>query len=145
MKIAIATDHNGKTLKIEIIKFLESKGYEVLDKSPSNYAVDDYPDFAFLVGEAIQNKEADVGILMCGSGIGMSIAANKMDGVYAALVTNLNDAALSKEHNNANVITLSSKATLNDTIKMIDIFLNTKFSDEPRHLRRFNKIKDYRG
>lgn len=140
MKIAIATDHNGESIKKELEKYLINRNYEVLNLSPSNTALDDYSDYAFLVGKAVVNKKADIGILLCGTGIGMSIAANKVKGIRCAHVTSVNEAALSKEHNDANVIALGTKNNLNEIIKMIDVFINTTFKQEDRHIRRINKI-----
>ena len=143
MKLAIATDHNGEFIKKEIIKYLENRKYDVLDLSPSNTAVDDYTDYAFLVGNAISNKEADLGVLLCGTGIGMCIAANKVKNIRCAHVSNVNEASLSKEHNDANIIALSSKHNINDVIKMIDIFINSEFKNEERHIRRIKKINKF--
>ncbi len=143
MKIAIATDHNGATIKNEIIAYLENRGYEVLNLSPSNTALDDYSDYAFIVSEKVKSKEVDYGVLLCGTGIGMSIAANKVKSIRCAHVSNVNEAALSKEHNNANIIALSTKNNINDTIKMIDVFINTEFKSEDRHVRRISKITNY--
>lgn len=140
MKIAIATDHNGELIKKEIIKYLESKNYQVFDLSPSNSPVDDYTDYAFLVGSAVSKKDVDLGILLCGTGIGMSIAANKVKGIRCAHVSNVNEASLSKVHNDANIIALSTKNNINELIKIIDVFINTDFKNEERHLRRINKI-----
>lgn len=143
MKIAIATDHNGEHIKKEIQKYLSNRGYDVLNLSPSNTALDDYSDYAFLVGKAVAKKEAELGILFCGTGIGMSIAANKVIGIRCAHVTSVNEAALSKEHNNANIIALSTKSSINEIIKMIDVFINAEFKKEDRHIRRINKITKY--
>ncbi len=143
MKVAIGTDHNGVNLRKEIIKVLESRNYEVLDLSKSNTPLDDYTDYAFSVSEKVRDKEADFGILICGTGIGMSIASNKVKGIKCAHVSNINEASLSREHNDANVIALSSKNELNETIKMIDVFLTTEFKNEERHIRRINKIASY--
>ncbi len=140
MKIAIATDHNGELVKKEIIKFLEAKNYNIMDLSPSNNPVDDYTDYAYLVGKAVVNKEVDLGVLLCGTGIGMSIAANKVKGIRCAHVSNINEASLCKEKNDANIIALSAKININELIKLIDIFINTKFSNVERHIRRINKI-----
>ena len=140
MKIAIATDHNGELVKKEIIKFLEAKNYNIIDLSPSNNPVDDYTDYAYLVGKAVVNKEVDLGVLLCGTGIGMSIAANKVKGIRCAHVSNINEASLCKEKNDANIIALSAKININELIKLIDIFINTKFSNVERHIRRINKI-----
>ena len=141
MKIAIATDHNGVNEKKEIIKALAN--YEFLDKSTDNTDTDDYPDFAFRVCNSVINKEADLGVLLCGTGIGMSIAANKVKGIRCAHCSNVNQAHLAREHNNANVIAISYKDDLNDIIKMIDEFANTLFSSEERHHRRVDKIISY--
>lgn len=140
MKIAIATDHNGELVKKEIIKFLEAKNYNIMDLSPSNNPVDDYTDYAYLVGKAVVNKEVDLGVLLCGTGIGMSIAANKVRGIRCAHISNINEASLCKEKNDANIIALSAKININELIKIIDIFINTKFSNVERHIRRINKI-----
>ena len=143
MKIAIGIDHNGTAIKTQLINFLKNKQIEVLDLIKENNPLDDYPEFAFLVGEAVANKEANLGILICGTGIGMSIAANKVKGIRCAHVENENEAALSKEHNNANIISLSAKNTIEDTLKIIEIFINTKFKNEERHIRRIEKISKY--
>jgi RpiB/LacA/LacB family sugar-phosphate isomerase len=143
MKIAIATDHNGSELKKEIIKFLKNRNVDIVDLSPSNSPVDDYPDYAFTLCKSIVKKEEDLGILMCGTGIGMSIAANKVKGIRCAHVTNTNDAFLARQHNNANVLAVGSKLPLNEILKIIDIFVNTGFSNEDRHVRRIKKIMAY--
>ena len=140
MKLAIATDHNGVNEKREIINFLTNQGYEVLDLSQDNNANDDYPDFASRVCEKVLNKEADLGILMCGTGIGMSIAANKFKGIRCAKVSNDSEAILAREHNNANVIALSYKEDINSLKLMIEKFVTTPFSYEERHIRRVEKI-----
>ena len=143
MKIAIATDHNGVEVKKEIKKFLVNKGYEVDDLSQHNSAFDDYPEYAFAVSNKVVNGEADFGILLCGTGIGMSIAANKVKGVRCAHVTSSSEAILARQHNNANIIALSAKNKVNDLLKIIDLFLNTSFKMEDRHIRRNKKIAEY--
>ena len=143
MKIAIGTDHNGEHIKKEIIRLLESKKIEVLDLSPRNFTIDDYTDYAIKVGEAVRKKEATYGLLLCGTGIGMSIAANKVKGIRCAHVSNINEAALSREHNDAQIIAMSAKKPMHEIIKMIDIFINTNFKEEERHIRRINKITEY--
>ena len=141
MKIAIATDHNGKKKKKEIINKLV--GYEVIDMSTDNNPTDDYPDFAFKVGEAVRDHLVDYGVLLCGTGIGMSIAANKVKGVRAAHISNIDEAHLAHEHNNANVITMSYKNNVEDIVSWIKEFLETEFSNEERHIRRVDKINKY--
>ena len=142
MKIAIATDHNGVEQKVELIYFLASKGYEILDLSKDNTPTDDYPDFAVRVANSIVNKEADLGILMCGTGIGMSIAANKVKGIRCAKVSNEDEAFYARQHNNANIIALSYKQPVEDLKIMVDKFVTTMFSEEERHIRRIDKISE---
>lgn len=144
MKIAIATDHNGFEKKEEIIRFLQSKKIDVTDITLSNDKNDDYPLYAFKVGELVSKKVVDAGILLCGSGIGMSIAANKVKGIRAAHVSSLDEARLSKEHNNANIIAMSAKTNNIDELKnMIESYLNAEFKYEERHVRRNNQIMKY--
>ena len=138
MKVAIATDHNGVNIKKEIIKYLNNQNIETIDLSEHNSAVDDYPLYAFEVGKAVSSKEADYGILLCGTGIGMSIAANKVKGIRCAHVTNTLEAKLSKMHNNANVMALGAKNP--DALEMVKTFLETSFSNEERHIRRCEEI-----
>ncbi len=140
MRLAIATDHNGVNEKKEIISFLLNQGFEVDDLSPDNTSIDDYPDFAKRVCESVLNKRADLGILMCGTGIGMSIAANKFKGIRCAKVSNESEAILARQHNNANVIALSYKENINSLKLMIEKFVKTEFSTEERHIRRIEKI-----
>lgn len=141
MKIAIATDHNGVNEKKELIKMLSE--YEFIDKSPVNTDTDDYPDFAFAVAKSVVSKEADLGVLLCGTGIGMSIAANKVNGILCGHCSSKEQAHLTREHNNANVIALSYKQDINELAEMIKEFIETKPSTEERHLRRVNKIINY--
>lgn len=144
MKIAIGTDHNGTEMKKEIKTFLKNRNIEVIDVSEHNSALDDYPEYAFAVGQKIVNKEADLGILLCGTGIGMSIAANKVKGIRCAHVTSTSEAILARQHNNANIIALgANNQKINDVIKMVDLFINTDFKKEERHVRRNNQILEY--
>ena len=140
MKIAIATDHNGVKEKKEIIKKLDM--YEFIDLSKDNNDTDDYPDFAKRVADYVVENPNSLGVLMCGTGIGMSIAANKVKGIRAAHCSSIEQAHLAKEHNNANIIALSYKQDINELISMIKEFINTPFSNEERHVRRVNKIID---
>ena len=140
MKIAIATDHNGVKEKKEIIKKLDK--YEFIDLSTDNNDTDDYPDFAKRVADYVVENPNSLGVLMCGTGIGMSIAANKVKGIRAAHCSSIEQAHLAKEHNNANIIALSYKQDINELISMIKEFINTPFSNEERHVRRVNKIID---
>ena len=143
MKIAIATDHNGVNEKKEIIKYLEEKGIEILDLSTDNTPTDDYPDFALRVAKSVINNECNFGILLCGTGIGMSIAANKVKGIRCAHVSSIEEAYHTRVDNDANIIALSYKNDLSNILEMVDKFINTPFSNEERHIRRINKIKEF--
>lgn len=141
MKIAIATDHNGVNEKKEIIRLL--KNYNIIDYSEENNPTDDYPDFAFKLAEDVAANKINLGVLMCGTGIGMSIAANKVKGVRCAHCSNIQEAHLAREHNNANIIALSYKNDINLISEMIEEFLATTPSKEERHCRRVQKIINY--
>lgn len=141
MKVAIATDHNGVKEKQALINAL--KDYEIIDMSTDNTPIDDYPDFAFRVANTVLKKEANLGILMCGTGIGMSIAANKVKGIRCAHCSNVEQAHLAREHNDANIIALSYKQEIDELIDMIKEFIKTPHSEDERHHRRINKIINY--
>jgi ribose 5-phosphate isomerase B len=142
MKIAIATDHAGLELKEKIKDYLKSKNIEVLDFGANSKESVHYPDYVVPLVRAITNKEAQFGILICGTGIGMSIAANKFQGIYAALVHNEFTAKMAKEHNNANILVLGAKIINADlAIKIIDTFLTSTFIGD-RHNIRIEKIKE---
>jgi len=142
MKIAIGADHAGYELKEKIKQRLAQEGNEVHDKGTNSTDSVDYPDFARLVGEEVARKDADFGVLVCGSGIGMSIAANKVAGVRAAHVTNTYEAQMAREHNNANVVTVGARVLDEGTaIQAVEKFLNTPFAGG-RHERRVQKIME---
>lgn len=145
MKIAIATDHNGVEQKIELIYFLNELNIEVIDESKDNTPTDDYPDFAKRVCMDIIEKRADLGILMCGTGIGMSIAANKFKGIRCAKVSSVDEARLCREHNNANIMALSYKEDMEKLKLMIKTYIDTIPSEEERHVRRVAKITSFEG
>lgn len=142
-KIAIAADHRGFEMKEEIVRFLKAKGAEVVDFGTDSAESCDYPDYIVKAAEAVAQKKADRAIGICHSGIGSSIAANKVKGVRAALVQNEEQARLSREHNDANMLILSSGfVKLAEAKEIIDIWLKTQF-EGGRHARRVNKITDY--
>jgi ribose 5-phosphate isomerase B len=141
MKIAIGSDHQGFKLKVELKEKLQELNYEVSDFGCFSEDSCDYPDYAVVVAEAVASGDCSRGILICKTGIGMSIAANKVPGVLAALVCDEEMAKLASEHNNANIICLNSNLNQNKTMKIVTIWLNTPFGWE-RHLRRINKIKE---
>ena len=140
MKLAIATDHAGREMKMKVIEFLIQNQFEVLDLSKVNTSTDDYPDFAFKVGQAVVNNDAQFGILICNTGIGVSIAANKVKGIRAAHVENVYEAKMTRLDNNANILAFSSRLDFEDIKEIIKTFINTEFSNEERHIRRVDKI-----
>lgn len=143
IKIAIGTDHRGSEIKKKLIKNLETR-YKFIDCSEKNTDDDDYPDFAFEVGKQVVNNIADFGILICGTGIGMSIAANKVKGIRCALVHNKEEATLARLHNDANIIAIGSYNGIDTMVDLIDTFINTNVSNrEEKHTRRINKIINY--
>lgn len=142
MKLGITSDHRGYNLKEELIKKL-TKDYEIIDYGCKNTKSVDYPDYAFKLGEALTNKKIDYGIAICGSGIGISIACNKVKGIRAARVTNLEDVKETREDNDANIICLNEKMDLNMAYQLIISFITTPFSNIDRHIKRINKIKEY--
>lgn len=142
MKIALASDHRGYKLKQELIEYLKTK-YEIIDLGTNNEESTDFPKYGILLGETIQKKEADLGIAICGTGIGISIAANKVKGIMCAKINNEEEAKLAKEHNNANVIALSGKTPLEQAKKMIEIFINSNPNKEEKYQRRINQILEY--
>ncbi len=144
MKFAIGADHAGFEYKREIIKHLQEKNYEVVDFGTASEEASDYPDFALLVANAVALKKVDFGVLICGTGIGMSIAANKVKGVRAAVVSSKFTAESSKTHNHANVITFGSRVnTIEEVLSFLDIYINTSWSSEERHVNRVEKIGKY--
>jgi ribose 5-phosphate isomerase B len=141
MKIAIAADHAGFTLKEALRKRLSAAGHEVTDFGAFSYESTDYPDYALAVAEEVASNRSARGILVCSTGIGMSIAANKVVDIRAALGTNEEAVQLTREHNDANVIALGAKfLSADEAIHLVDIFLRTEFSGGARHLRRIEKI-----
>ena len=139
-KVCIASDHAGFNLKIKIIDFLVKNNISIIDLGPLNDDSVDYPDYAKKVSRRLKSKKSDVGILVCGSGTGMAISANKTRGIRAAVCYNLKSTRLSRQHNNANIIALGSRLTKKKlSLKLVEIFLQTKF-EGGRHLKRVKKI-----
>ena len=137
--IAIGCDHGGYELKLEIIKHLQDRGFEVKDLGCNDTNSCDYPIYAKAVADSVAGKEAELGILVCGTGIGMSMAANKVDGVRAALCSDCFSAKATKEHNNANVLCLGAR-TIGPglALMIVDAFVDTPFSNDERHIRRIS-------
>ncbi|NSW91258.1 MAG: ribose 5-phosphate isomerase B [Firmicutes bacterium] len=139
--IAIGSDHAGYELKKEIIDYLVQKGYEVKDFGTNCKETSvDYPDFGLAVAEAVKNGECEKGIVICGTGIGISISANKVPGIRAALCTDSYMAKMSREHNNANILALGSRVLgVGLALDIVDTWLKTEFVKD-RHKRRVDKI-----
>lgn len=142
MKIAIASDHRGYKLKQELISNLQEK-YTIIDLGTNSEESVDFPKYGIALGETIKNKKADLGIAICGTGIGISIAVNKVKGVMCAKISNIEEAQLAKKHNNANVIALSGKTQKEEALKMIEEFLKSTPNKEEKYQRRINQIKEY--
>jgi ribose 5-phosphate isomerase B len=141
MKIALGADHAGFDVKDDVKSYLESIGHKVIDKGTFSADSVDYPQFGHDVGIAVSNGDVDRGIVICGSGIGISIAANKINGIRAALCTSSEHAKMSRLHNDANVLALGARMTDYDVlINIIDIWLSTEF-EGGRHQQRVEKIE----
>src|SRR5215213_9297192 len=140
MKVAIASDHRGFHLKEKVITLLKSKGHEVIDDGPPSDTAVDYPDFAALVAKKVSSGAVERGILICGTGIGMAIAANKFPGVRAAPCNDEVTAEISRRHNNLNVLCLSADMLSPRTVeRMVEVWVTTPF-EGGRHERRVEKI-----
>lgn len=139
--IAIGCDHGGYGLKLEIMKYLEKNNIEYKDFGCDGEAID-YPIIAKKVGQAIIDGECEKGILICGTGIGISIAANKIKGIRCALCSDCFSAEATRLHNDTNIIALGGRVVGPElAVKMVDIFLNTPFSEDERHIRRIGMIE----
>ena len=144
MKIAIGCDHAGYELKEQLKKYLEQLNHEVLDQGCYGLESVDYPVFGFKVGEAVANKEATYGVVVCGSGIGISIAANKVKGIRCANVFCDDHARLCRQHNNANVIAFGARfLSFEQASNMLKIFLETEFEGN-RHNKRVDLLDQYK-
>lgn len=143
MRVALASDHAGFPLKEKLKELLSEMGHTYTDFGTDSEERCDYPDFAFPASEAVSSGECEVGILVCGSGVGMSICANKVRGIRAALCSNTDVARLSRLHNNANILCLGARLTPQDVaFEIVRTWLQTNF-EGGRHQRRLNKITDY--
>ena len=141
--IALGSDHGGYALKQEIMKHLEERGMEYKDYGCYSEESCDYPEFAHAVGKAVAAKECELGILICGTGIGISIAANKIKGVRAALCHDCFSAQATKEHNDANILAMGARVVgVGHALKIVDTFLDTPFSNDERHVRRIAAIEE---
>lgn len=142
MVLAIGSDHAGFELKRELIKSFETRSITLVDEGTYSNESCDYPDYAAKVCKEVLNNHAEFGVLICYTGVGISIAANKFKGIRAALINDKETAKLAREHNNANIICFGAKnITKEEAIECINVFISTEFSNGERHVRRLNKIK----
>ena len=143
MKIGLASDHGGYNLKSEIIKHLKEKGIECIDFGPDNSLESvDYPIFGEKVANAVKSKAVDYGIVCCGTGIGISLAANKVPGIRCAVVSDVFSAKMSKAHNDANMLSLGERVLGRGlALEIVDAWINTEFEGD-RHSKRVNMIKE---
>ena len=140
--IALGCDHAGFELKHEIIQYLEEKGYAYQDYGCFSTESVDYPDFAHAVAKAVASHEAEQGILICGTGIGISIAANKVKGIRCAHCHDVFSAEATRQHNDANILAMGARVIgAGLALKIVETFLTTPFSEDPRHIRRIEKIE----
>lgn len=143
MKIAIGSDHRGYPLKEELKKHFTVNGIEFTDFGTDSDASTDYPDYAKLVGNAVNGGDYNYGVLVCGSGIGVSIAANKIKGIRAVNANNNNLAEMARKHNNANVICFGSDfIDIDKAVRFFEIFISTEFEGGERHNRRISKLEN---
>ena len=146
MKIAIGCDHGALALKEAAIAHLEKKGYEVKDFGTYSLDSCDYPDFAAPAAQAVASGECDKGIVLCTTGIGVSITANKVKGIRCALLSDLMSARLTREHNDTNMMAIGAGVVGQMlALQIADIWLETEFSGEPRHQRRIDKLMAVEG
>lgn len=143
MKIAIASDHGGYALKEEIKKYLKERGIEVLDLGTNSEESVDYPKFGYDCAQTVAGGQADRGIVCCGTGIGISIAANKVKGIRCALCTDVNMAEMTRKHNDANMLAMGGRTTdIKTAMEITKIWLDTEF-EGGRHQRRIDMLDSY--
>lgn len=142
MKIAIGCDHGGFELKPSVVEYLTTRGIEILDLGTNSEKSVDYPDFGRAVGEAVASKKADLGIVICGTGIGISLAANKVHGIRAAVVSDTFSAKMARAHNDANVLAFGARVVGKGlALELVSAWLDTEF-EGGRHQRRVDKIME---
>ena len=142
MTIGLTNDHRGVKAKQFLTEYLTELGYNIINYGTNSEEPADFPDYAKKLGEGILKKEVNLGIAICGTGIGMSIALNKMKGIYCAKVSTVSEASLSKAHNNANAMAISEELDKETMIEVVKTFIETPFSNIDRYINRNNKIKD---
>jgi RpiB/LacA/LacB family sugar-phosphate isomerase len=143
MRIVLGSDHAGFDMKQDLVGFVRGLGHEIVDVGTNSTAPVDYPDFAESVGMAVRNGQAERGVLVCGSGVGASVAANKIPGIRAGLCHDSYSARQGVEHDDINVLVLGSRVVASELARdLVRIFLAAKFSGEERHVRRLGKIRN---
>ena len=143
MKLGFASDHRGYKLKKELINELKKENYEIIDYGTDSEESTDYPDYAFKLGESVVNKNVDFGVAICGSGIGISIACNKVKGIRCAKVSTKEEAEVTRIDNDSNIVAFGEKTSFDEALAIVKTFINTESSDLEKHKRRINKIKEY--
>ncbi len=141
MKIGIASDHRGYARKEELKKTLEN--FDIVDFGTFSEEIVDYPIYALKLAEGVKSNEVDLGIVLCGTGIGVSIACNKVKGIRCAKIDNIKEAKSAKEHNNANILSFSAAYSRDEIISMFEEFINASFNDDPRYIRRIKMVETY--
>ncbi len=142
MKIGIANDHRGFELKTYLKEQLTLLGYDVTDYGTFSTESVDYPDYAYILSTNVVNKKVDYGVAICGSGIGISIACNKVKGIRCAKVSNEEEAKYTREDNDSNIVALGEKIPFEEALKIVKTFVTTEFSNLEKHKRRIEKIKE---
>lgn len=141
MKIGIANDHRGFELKKYLKENLEAQGYEIIDYGTFSTDSVDYPDYAYLLSTNVVEKNVDYGVAICGSGIGISIACNKVKGIRCAKVSNIEEAKYTREDNNSNIVAFGEKTPKEEALEIVKTFVNTPFSNLEKHIKRLEKIR----
>ena len=141
MKIGFASDHRGLKLKEELIDYFKDS-YEIIDYGTNSEESTDYPDYAFKLGESVVNNDVDFGVAICGSGIGISIACNKVKGIRCAKVSNSEEAKYTRNDNDSSIVAFGERMPFEKACEIVNTFINTPFSNLEKHNRRINKIKE---
>ena len=141
--IGVASDHAGYEVKQKVIEYLKELNYNIKDYGANSIDSVDYPNYAFEVGKDVVNGTLEKGILICKTGIGMSIACNKIKGIRCAKVDTIEEALLTRSHNDSNVLALSAMKDIEDIKMIIKTYLDTPFSNEQKHINRIKEITDY--
>ena len=141
MKLGFASDHRGFMLKNKLTEYFSDMGYTIVDYGTNSSDSCDYPDYAYKLGMGIVNKEVDYGVAICGSGIGINIALNKMKGVYCAKANNSFEAMNTRIDNNTNCVSFGETTDFDEAVKIINTFITTEYSNLEKHNRRIDKVK----